>query len=154
MKDCLFCKIISGEEPSVKIWEDENFVAVLDLFPNAKGNAFIMPKKHYDSYVFDMPEDVYSQLMLAARKVAKLLEKGLKVKRVAMVMEGMGINHAHVKFYPIHGVDEKFKEIWGDEKVYFENYKGYITTQIGEKASFEELKSVAAEIKKNNDSGK
>jgi diadenosine tetraphosphate (Ap4A) HIT family hydrolase len=87
--------------------------------------------------------------MLAAKKVAKILEKALSVKRVAMVMEGMGVNHAHIKLYPLHGVEEKFIESWAKEKKFFERYEGYISTQLGPQADNEELKRLAEQIKKS-----
>ena len=55
--------------------------------------------------------------MLLTKKVAKLLEEKLNVKRVAVIMEGMGINHVHIKLYPIHGVKEKFREMWAKDKI-------------------------------------
>jgi len=149
MIDCVFCKIVKGEIPSEKIWEDKEFLAILDVMPNTEGMTLVMTKKHYDSYAFDMPDDVYKRLMIASKKVAKILEKGLKVQRVAMVMEGMGVNHIHIKLYPLHGLDNKFKEIWALDKVYFKNYQGYLTTQTGPKKSSEELKKVANKIKSN-----
>ena len=149
MEDCLFCKIVKGEKEKAKIWEDENFIAILDAMPNTEGMTLILTKEHYDSYAFDMPEDIYKKLMIASKKVAKILEKGLNVKRVAMVMEGMGINHVHIKLYPLHGLDEKFKEMWADEKVFFEKYKGFLTTKTGEKADINELKKLAKKIKEN-----
>ncbi len=149
MKDCIFCKIIKGEIESVKIWEDENFIAILDSYPNVKGMALVISKDHYDSYVFDMPDDIYSNFLLAAKKVTKILEKGLKIQRVAMVMEGMGVNHAHIKLYPLHGIKEKFQEMWAKDKIFFDSYEGYISTQFGPKASLDELKKIAEEIKKN-----
>lgn len=88
--DCIFCKIIKGEIESVKIWEDENFVAILDVNPNTKGMTLVLTKKHYKSYAFDMPEKIYQEFMEATKRVAKMLEKGLDVVRVSMVMEGMG----------------------------------------------------------------
>ena len=148
MKDCVFCKIVKGEIDSVKIWEDGNFLAILDIKPNTKGMTLVLTKKHYDSYAFDMSEDVYQNFMLAAKKVRKILEKGLGVKRIAMVMEGMGINHAHIKLYPLHGLTEKFKEIIAKDKVFFEKYEGYISTKEGPEADFLELKKLAEEIKK------
>ena len=151
MSDCVFCKIVSGEIDSAKIWEDDEFLAILDIMPNTKGMALVLTKKHYDSYAFDMPEDVYLRFMLAARKVAKMLEKGLGVSRVAMVMEGMGVNHAHIKLYPLHGVKEKFKEMWSNDKVFFEKYEGYITTKTGPKVDLVELKKLAEEIRKANE---
>ena len=147
MRDCIFCKIVNGEIPSVKIWEDENYIAILDVNPNTEGMTSVIPKKHYDSDATDMPDEKYSELMLSAKKVCKLLEKKLKVKRVAIVMEGLGVNHVHIKLYPIYGLDEKFKEIWAKEKVYFERYEGYISTQLGPKKSIEELNEIAKKIR-------
>jgi histidine triad (HIT) family protein len=146
MDKCVFCKIVSGEFDSAKIWEDGDFLAVLDVMPNTKGMALVMTKKHYDSYAFDMPEEVYRKFMDATRKVARILEKGLNVQRVAMVMEGMGVNHVHIKLYPLHGLKEKFKEIWAAEKVFFDKYQGYLSTQTGPKADVNELKKLAKEI--------
>jgi len=147
MTECIFCKIVKGEIDSAKIWEDENFLAILDVMPNTKGMTLVLTKRHYDSYAFDMEDDTYIKLMSASKKVAKILEKGLNVKRVAMVMEGMGINHAHIKLYPLHGIDAKFKEIWVPEKKFYEKYEGYISTHIGPKADINDLKKLAEEIK-------
>ena len=131
----------------MKIWEDEKFVAILDVNPNTKGMTLVLTKEHYDSYAFDMPVELYSEFMMVSRRVAKILEKGLKVARVSMVMEGMGINHAHIKLYPLHGVNDKFKEMWAKERIYFEKYEGYLSTQLGPQADLKELKKLAEEIK-------
>lgn len=147
--DCIFCKIAGGEIDSAKIWEDENYLAILDINPNVKGMALVMPKKHFDPDVFDMSDQDYGRLMSVSKHVAKLLEKALNVKRVALVAEGMGINHVHVKLYPLHGLDEKFQEMWAKDRVYFDKYEGYISTQLGPQQSLEELKKMAELIKKN-----
>jgi diadenosine tetraphosphate (Ap4A) HIT family hydrolase len=147
MENCIFCKIVKGEIPSVKIWEDKRHLAILDINPNTKGVTLVMTKKHFDSDATDMPDKDYLELMMATKKVAKLLEKKLKVKRIAIVMEGLGINHVHIKLYPIHGLDEKFKEMWAKDKVFFEKYEGYISTQLGPQKSIEELKKLADEIR-------
>jgi len=151
-ENCIFCKIVRGEIPSAKIWEDEKFTAILDISPNTKGMTLVLTKEHYNSYVFDdMPEGVYLKLMETAKKVAKMLEKGLDVTRVSMVMEGMGVNHAHIKLYPLHGLAEKFREMLPEERVRFEKYRGYISTQLGNQADPAELKKLAEEIKKKNE---
>ena len=147
-KDCIFCKISKGEFDSAKIWENKDFFAVLDINPNTKGMTLIISKEHYDSYIFEMPEEVYKKMMLASREVAKILEMAFKTSRVAMVMEGMGVNHAHIKLYPLHGVTEKFQETWAKEKKFFEKYEGYISTQLGPQIELEELKKLAEKIKK------
>ena len=73
--DCIFCKIISGEVPSVKIWENDEFIAILDAFPACKGQVLVIPKRHYDSDIFLMGDDVYTSLMLATKEVAALMKK-------------------------------------------------------------------------------
>ncbi|MEJ2268097.1 MAG: HIT domain-containing protein [Nanoarchaeota archaeon] len=147
MTNCIFCKIAKGEIPSVKIWENEKHIAILDKFPNTKGQAMVIPKEHFDSDVTDMPNEDYTNLMIAVKKVAKLLEEKLNVKRVTIIIEGLGVNHVHVKLYPIYGLNKKFEETWSKEKVYFEKYEGYITTQTGPEKSIEELNKIAEEIK-------
>jgi len=146
--DCIFCKIANKKIPSAIIYEDNEFIAILDSMPNTKGMTLVITKEHYDSYIFDLPDDVYIKLLEVSKKVAKILEKALHVKRVAMVFEGQGVNHIHTKLYPMHNVDtSKFGEL--SEGVYFNEYPGYITTLTGPKKSLEELKEIAKEILDN-----
>lgn len=149
MINCIFCKIAKGEIPCTKIWEDEKHLAFLDLNPNTKGMTLVIPKDHFDSDATNMPEKEYSDLLIAVKNVAKMLERGLKVKRVALVMEGLGVNHVHFKLYPIYGLDSKFQEMWAGGKVYFEKYEGYISTQLGPETSTGEREIVAKEILDN-----
>jgi histidine triad (HIT) family protein len=146
-KGCIFCKIIKGDIPSAKIWEDDKHIAILDAFPNTKGMTLVLTKDHYDSYAFDMPEKAYSELMIASKKVAKILDKKLVVNRTAMVMEGMGVNHIHIKLYPLHGIDTKFKEMWSKDERYFDTYQGYLMTVLGPKAELSELQELAKKIR-------
>lgn len=140
--DCIFCKIVSGEIPSYKIYEDENFIGILDIFPGMKGMSLLIPKEHYDSYVFEMPEDIFTDFVLTAKKLGKIIDEKLGVQRTALVMEGMGVNHAHIKLYPLHGLGEDFEAIIPDEKRYSEKYEGYLNTLMGPKADDEELKEI------------
>lgn len=128
--NCIFCKIINGEIPAVKIWEDEDFIAILDKFPNTEGQAMVLTKEHFDSKFTEIPDENLKELIITAKKVAKLLEQKLNVKRVAIVIEGLGVNHIHIKLYPLYKLSE-----------------GYITTQIGPEKSAEELNKIAREIK-------
>lgn len=150
MEDCVFCKIVKGEIDAAQIWEDKEFLAFLDINPNTKGMTLVITKEHYDSYVFDMPNDIYQRLMLASKKVAKILEKGLNVKRVAMVMEGLGLNHAHIKLYPLYGLNKKYEEIFAEERKFYDKYEGYVSTHLGPKAKMSELKLLAEQIKNKN----
>ena len=148
MENCIFCKIAKGGIDSEKIWEDDEFLAILDVNPNTKGMSLVMAKQHYGSDVFLMPDGVYQRFFAAARKAAEMLKKGLNVNRVALIMEGMGVNHAHIKLYPLYGVGEKFEECWASEKIFFKKYDGYVSTQLGPAVPLSELKKIAADIKK------
>ncbi len=144
MNDCIFCRILEGELPSYKIWEDGDFIAILDAFPNIKGQTLVISKKHIDSYMFALSEARVAEFMKAVKKVANLLEEKLSVKRVHMVFEGTGVNHLHVKLYPAIGYGKVQPADYPLEK--FESYPGYVTSAVGPKASEEELKAVQSEI--------
>ena len=94
---CIFCKIATGETPSEKIYEDAKFIAFLDIRPGTEGQTLVIPKKHYGSYVFDMPEKDYIEILKVARKVGKQLDKALGADRTCLVLEGLEIDHAHVR---------------------------------------------------------
>ena len=145
--DCLFCKIAKGELPCHKVYEDNEYLAFLDIFPNTDGMTLVIPKQHYASYAFKMDDDSYSKLLLCAKRVASQLDKRLNVKRTAMVMEGLGVDHAHIKLYPIYGLEKEFEETWAKEKVFFDHYRGYISTQLGERADDAKLAAIAKKLR-------
>jgi histidine triad (HIT) family protein len=101
----IFTKIINGEIPAYKIAEDENFLAFLDVNPNAKGHTLCIPKQEVNK-LFDMPEERYTGLMEFARKVAIGLEKTVPCKRVGMAVVGLEVPHAHVHLIPLNEMDE------------------------------------------------
>jgi len=87
MENCIFCKIIKGEIPSVKIWENESYLAFLDVNPMTPGHTILTPKKHTD-YLFDLNDDEYCELMKNVKEIAQLLKSKLNTKRVGVVVEG------------------------------------------------------------------
>ena len=101
----IFTKIINGEIPAYKITEDENYLAFLDVNPNAKGHTLCVPKKEIDK-IFDMEEEHYLGLMKFSRKVAKALEKTVSCKRVGVAVIGLEVPHTHVHLIPLNGMDE------------------------------------------------
>ncbi len=145
VKKCRFCEIIKKKLEPI-IWENDEFYAVLDAKPNTKGVSLVITKEHYPSYVFSLDSGLYQRFMLAAKEVVGLLEKKLEVVKVAMVVEGLGVDHTHIKLYPLHGLDEKFEATWAEERVYFKKYAGGITTQLGPEADAEELRKLAEKI--------
>ena len=105
MEDCLFCKIIKGEIPSYKIWEDENFFAFLDINPINPGHTILVPKKHLD-YIFDLEEPLYSEIFKTAKKLSEPLKKATGAKRVALAIEGFVISHIHIHLVPVNKVND------------------------------------------------
>ncbi len=101
----IFTKIINGEIPAYKITEDENYLAFLDVNPNAKGHTLCIPKQEIDK-IFDMEEEQYLGLMQFSRKVSKALEKAVPCKRVGMAVIGLEVPHAHVHLIPLNEMDE------------------------------------------------
>jgi diadenosine tetraphosphate (Ap4A) HIT family hydrolase len=142
MKTCVFCRIERGEIDALKFYDNGEFYAILDINPNTPGMSLVIPKKHYESYAFEMPDDVLGRFIIACKQVAKILEKRLACKRVGMIMEGIGINHTHMKLYPIHGISRKYVSIIHPQRVFFEKYPGYMTSLLGPKASKSELEKI------------
>src|SRR5947209_604850 len=98
MEDCVFCDIIKGKFPCHKIWEDEDHLAFLSIYPNTEGFSVVITKRHYPAYVFDLPDEILVGLILASKKVAKLLDSKLDdVGMTGMIFEGFGVNHVHTK---------------------------------------------------------
>lgn len=146
--DCIFCKIISGESPSYKVWEDEKHIAFLSIFPNTEGVTVVIPKQHYPSYIFDLPEDVMIDLVKAAKQVAKLIDSKLDdVGRCAMAFEGFGVDHIHAKIFPMHGTKmENWKPINSSVNKYFDQYEGYISTHDADRAHDQKLAELAKKL--------
>lgn len=149
MPDCIFCSIVSGKAPAHKIWEDEKHVAFLSIFPNTEGFSVVIPKQHYPSYVFDLPNEVISDLVLAAKKVAKLLDTKLDdVGRTGMMFEGFGVDHLHAKLFPMHGTKMKeWKPLKSNVDKFFDQYEGYISSHDYQRADDESLSELARKIR-------
>jgi histidine triad (HIT) family protein len=101
----IFTKIIKGEIPCYKIAEDENFLAFLDVNPNAKGHTLCIPKQEINK-IFDIEDDLYLGLMQFSKKIAIALEKTVPCKRVGMAVVGLEVPHAHVHLIPLNEMDE------------------------------------------------
>ncbi|NJB71169.1 histidine triad (HIT) family protein [Saonia flava] len=97
----IFTKIINGDIPCYKIAEDNNFLAFLDINPNAKGHTLCIPKKEVDK-IFDLDEKTYMGLMAFSRKVGKAIEQAIDCKRVGITVIGLEVPHVHVHLIPLH----------------------------------------------------
>jgi len=101
----IFTKIVNGEIPAYKIAEDDNYLAFLDVNPNAKGHTLCIPKQEIDK-IFDMDDELYLGLMKFSKKIAIALEKTVLCKRVGMAVVGLEVPHAHVHLIPLNHMDE------------------------------------------------
>ena len=101
----IFSKIINQEIPCYKIAEDDNFLAFLDVNPNAAGHTLCIPKQEINK-IFDINDDLYIGLMLFAKKIATALEKSVACKRIGMAVIGLEVPHAHVHLIPLNEMDE------------------------------------------------
>jgi len=148
MNDCIFCKIVKGEAPCHKIWEDAEHLAFLSIFPNTEGFSVVITKQHYSSYAFNLPDDVLQKLVIASKKVAKLLDAGLEdVGRTGMIFEGFGVDHVHAKLFPMHGTkDKEWKPLSAGIKKYFDKYEGYISSHDYERADDKKLADTAKKL--------
>jgi diadenosine tetraphosphate (Ap4A) HIT family hydrolase len=129
MDECLFCKIVKGNIPSRIIWEDNAHLAFLTPYPNTPGFTVVIPKIHHNSYCFSLDIVVYTDLMLAAKEVGLLLDARLGTQRTGLILEGMGVDHAHVKLFPMHGISQgEWKPIKSNNPTFFNHYEGYISS--------------------------
>ena len=101
----IFTKIIKGEIPSLKIAEDDNFLAFLDINPIQKGHTLVIPKKEID-YLFDLDDKTLQKMIVFAKKVAKNIEKQISCKRIGMTVAGFDVPHAHIHLIPINTISD------------------------------------------------
>lgn len=100
MNDCIFCKIIAGEIPTNKVYEDDLFLVILDVQPIKPGHLLLIPKEHTDD-VFAVENSLYTKLFELAKKLAPQLKEAMGTVRVGLAIEGFGVPHVHVHLVPI-----------------------------------------------------
>ena len=105
MDDCLFCKIVRGEIPSKKIYEDDLVIGILDIEPNGEGHTLIIPKTHYTDYK-ELPDELVLHIHKVAQKVSDKLESKLHKNNVSFIvnyMDAQVIKHFHLHIVPAFG---------------------------------------------------
>ena len=102
--DCIFCKIIDGQIPSNKAFENDDFIAILDAFPANEGHTLVIPKKHYKN-IFEIDEKTISQAYVLAQKIAKAIKNTLNIENINILQNngetaGQSVHHFHIHVIP------------------------------------------------------
>ncbi len=108
-KECVFCKIVSGEVPAVKVYEDSEILAFMDIKPNHKGHVLVIPKDHIEN-IYGLSAELSARLMIATQKIAVAVKNGVDADGVNIVMNnesaaGQIIWHAHMHIIPRYNED-------------------------------------------------
>jgi len=150
---CPFCEIVAGRAKTPGVfWEDENHLAFLSIDPNTEGFSCVIPKAHAPSDILKMEDGALSALMIAAKKVAAVIETTFEdVGRVGFVGEGTGLDHAHIKLVPMHGTEHlkrgEWRQIPSGKELWFEKYEGWIASASGPRADDARLASLAERLR-------
>lgn len=149
---CVFCDIVAKSDSDAIFWEDDKHVAFLSIDPNTPGFSLVVPKEHYGSDILKMPDSELQDFIIAAKEVAKILEDFYEdVGRVGLIMEGTGIDHAHIKLIPMHSTENmkrgEWKQYLSEVEHWFDTYEGWISSAGGPVADKEELIELSKRIK-------
>jgi histidine triad (HIT) family protein len=101
----IFSKIINGDIPCYRIAENEHFLAFLDVFPLVKGHVLVVPKVEID-YIFDLSDELLSEMMLFAKKIAPALKQAVPCKRIGLSVIGLEVPHAHLHMVPMNTAND------------------------------------------------
>ncbi|MBX2892884.1 MAG: HIT family protein [Saprospiraceae bacterium] len=101
----IFSRIVQGEIPCYKVAETEDYLAFLDVRPQAKGHTLCIPKKEID-YIFDVDDELYAGLWLFAKIVAKALEQEVPCQRIGTAVVGLEVPHAHIHLIPLNSISD------------------------------------------------
>jgi histidine triad (HIT) family protein len=135
MMGCPFCRIISGEIPAYRIWEDDEFYAMLDINPIKPGHTLLIPKRHADS-VFDLDDQWYTQLFLRAKMLSAPLQRATGAKRIGIAVEGFCVPHIHVHLVPVnHGNELNPEHSRPAEAAVLENMARRVIAELDQKVN-------------------
>lgn len=101
----LFSKIISGDIPCAKLYEDEQYFSFLDIRPIKRGHALLIPKQETD-YIFDVPDELLQHMLVVAKPIAKAIEAHVPCQRIGLMVAGLEVPHCHLHMIPIDRVGE------------------------------------------------
>ena len=141
--NCIFCKIVSSEAESSKVYEDDQILAFMDIQPVREGQVLVVPKGHIDHFS-DISDELATKIFLKSHQISKSIRTNLHNERVGLVVHGYGVAHAHMIVVPQHHEDD----ITTGRMAKIEDGKVIFTIKNLEVASREELEKTAQLIKK------
>ena len=103
--NCIFCDFANNEKECFKVWEDEHFLAFLDIHPINHGHTLLIPKEHIAD-VFNLEEDLYTKLFSSAQMLAQKMKKVFNAPRIGLAIEGFGVDHVHIHLVPVYSGNE------------------------------------------------
>lgn len=101
----VFSKIIAGEIPCYKIYEDDKFLAFLDVNPVASGHTLLIPKIEVD-YIFDLPNDLLAEMLVVAKPIANAIQAAVPCQKIGLSVVGLEVPHAHLHLIPINNIGD------------------------------------------------
>ncbi len=114
-QNCIFCKILKKEIPSVKLYEDDLCMVILDKFPATKGQSLIIAKTH-EPYILNLDDKTYNHLFQTAKKISRAIDKSLGTLRTCFVVEGFEVPHVHIRLHPAYEKALKTKGVEAADK--------------------------------------
>lgn len=134
--NCIFCKIIRGEIPSAKVYEDDHVLAFMDISQTTKGHTLVIPKQHFEN-IYELSQEAAANLFAVVPKIANAIKKQLQPSGLNLVNNnekpaGQAVFHYHLHLVPRYGKDDRFKVVWTDHS---DQYK------------FPDLEAIAQKIK-------
>ena len=126
MGNCIFCRIIKGEIPAERIYEDETVLAFLDINPVNYGHALVIPKDHFET-MEDVPENILSKVFSKSKNLMKRIKEAMKSDFVALAVVGLDVPHFHVHLVPRY-FNDGMANFWPTKK-----YKEGEIEEIGKK---------------------
>ena len=103
--DCIFCNIISDPSQALVVYDDNDFLAFLDINPINEGHTLLIPKKH-TQFIWDMEQNDYNQIFETGKIIQEKLQKAFSPKAVGMAIEGLTVPHTHIHFVPLYNMGE------------------------------------------------
>ena len=101
----IFTRIVRGEIPCAKLYENDKWLAFLDVRPMAKGHALLIPKQETD-YIFDLQDGLLSEMMTVAKPIAKAIEAVVPCQRIGLMVAGLEVPHCHLHLVPIQSIGD------------------------------------------------